>query len=1231
MHSKQLATWVVVLLLVAAPLLIQALTGNTPTVSAIYPSRFAPGTPVTIGGTGFSATRNVVTVTGTGTSTKNFVGPAVQNGTLFSFVFPSTLPAGSYTLTLHNGSQTSASFPFTVVSTITPPAPPSATSTNSSLSISPNPCVLDATGKCTTIIRWDTPATTTMLWVSKNGASPVLVACAGKNATTTIPWIVQGSVYEFSVYAVPNCSAKLSSPAGLEWLASVSVTGVPQGSLVYPGKNIGAVHLELFTQYQGRHGQGALGTDAEMQVGTAMARKALDDAKMLAGANYVRIAPAGFWPQDLALWQNNPTAYWALMDTMMHDMYARGLSAEVDLTWHYTRFSTLAGDTLSDFFGNPNSASYQLWARYVREFVTRYKNDPQASIYLYMIGNESNLSTDLDGRALHCAQSAGWLCENFGNYSTNQMLAFQTRAASLIRTLDSTRPITSGNSVARPSAYHLQRKPGWLAGGPDWTLDTKAQLVSHLTYITQGMDLLELHFYNFPSTDGSKRDNERFCPGPDCIEGANNADLLDVYQLVADAMGKKLHIGEYGDFDPYLKDFLPDFGPFVRNILDKTVALQIPYSAPWSFEFYLSRTSTYSQSGSFQNIEPGYTDSLLTYIRNTNASLGSVTVPPLISLPFVHAILTNPLDGATLTGTSTLLYAVASAPRVDATIQNVKFYVDDVLVSIQTKPPYQFRLPHSSLKVGAHKFNVTATDTAGHSVNSFDVSVTCDATTCAQSVNECFAPTYAQVQACLALAAGRPVDAPSFNILMTSDMILDLNQVIRLQNVRNVTLRGAGGALLDQPVRISETTARMESDASNDRYMIEVLGKSDHVTVSNLTLIDAPNSTAILKQKCRAGANPDPAKYTLWDPPFCYPALFVGGVSAQTDDIARDVTIDKVTIISNKASVFEVRRTTGLTVTNSVFDGATVHGIFFHGTYPHIQTVFKNNRFSHAGTAALNLHNVDDVLVEGNVFFDNHIIPQFLYCEGGGTPPQCVGGTKKFYPGGQLYAADVANAPVRNVRILNNELFMTPEYLGHQTTVGIEIDNGTRAPLSNVLIEGNYVHDMSRNGIAIHNATTTALNQRDVIVRNNQVFDTYLDFPTLNLPATAGIQLESNPAAFPNNMHPYVDLDSNQVRKGSGGPGMSGPFAGTPKTCFVNPSTRPCPPVEIRWQITGAPATTKPILKVNNANMKGYVAGTMEGTISIPWMTTRNYSFSLHLDASDPYPIAVINVVGVTP
>jgi hypothetical protein len=191
-----------------------------------------------------------------------------------------------------------------------------------------------------------------------------------------------------------------------------------------------------------------------------MARKALDDAKMLGGANYVRIAPAGFWPQDLALWQNNPTAYWALMDTMMHDMYARGLSAEVDLTWHYTRFSTLAGDTLSDFFGNPNSASYQLWARYVREFVTRYKNDPQASIYLYMIGNESNLSTDLDGRALHCAQSAGWLCENFGNYSTNQMLAFQTRAASLIRTLDSTRPITSGNSAARPSAYHLQRKPG---------------------------------------------------------------------------------------------------------------------------------------------------------------------------------------------------------------------------------------------------------------------------------------------------------------------------------------------------------------------------------------------------------------------------------------------------------------------------------------------------------------------------------------------------------------------------------------------------------------------------------------------------------------------------------------------------------------------------------------------------------------------------------------------------
>jgi hypothetical protein len=1163
-----------------------------------------------------------------GTSTAYFVGPAVQGGTLFSFVFPPTLPEGSYTLTVNNGTQVSAPFPFTVVSTITPPAPPSATSTNSSLTVSPNPCIVDATGKCTTIIRWETPAKTTTLWASKNGAAPVLVACAGKNATTTIPWIVKGSVYEFSVYAASSCNALPSSPAGLEWLASISVTGVPQGSLVYPKPNIGAMHLELFTQYQGRHGAGALGTDAEIQVGTAMARKALDDAKMLAGANYVRIAPAGFWPQDLALWQHNPTAYWALMDTMMHDIYARGLSVEVDLTWHYLRFATLGGDTLGDFFGNPNSASQQLWMRYVRELVTRYKNDPQSPIAIYMIGNESDLGVDLDARANKCATASGWLCQNAGNYSTNQLMAFQTRAASLIRTIDPTHPITSGNATARQSAYHLQRKPVWSVGGPDWTVDTKEQLMSRLAYITQGIDLLELHFYNPPNPNNPQRDNERFCPGSDCINGANNAGLLDVYKATADSIGKKVYVGEFGDIDPYLKDFLPNFGPFVRSVIDKIVALKIPYSAPWSLEFYASRTSTYSQSGSYQNIEPGYTDSLLDYIRNANESLGSVVVPPSITIPFVHAILTNPLDGATLTGTSTLLYAVASAPRVGASIKDVKFYIDDVLVSIQTAPPYQFMLPHSSLKDGAHKIHVTATDTAGHSASSLDASVTCDAAICPKTVDECFAPTYAQVQACLALAAARPANAPQFHILMTGDMVLDLNQVIRFQNLRNVTLRGAGGPLLDQSVRISETTARMESDAANDKYMIEVLGGSDHVTVSNLTLVDAPNSTAILKQKCRAGANPDPVKYTLWDPPFCYPALFVGGVSARVDDLAKDVTVDKVTIISHKASVFEVRRTTGLTVTNSVFDGATVHGIFFHATYPHIQTVFKNNRFSHAGTAALNLHNVDDVLVEDNVFFDNHIDPQFLYCEGGGTPPQCVGGTKKFYPGGQLYAADVVNAPVRNVRMLNNELFMTAEYLGHQTTVGIEIDNGARASLSNVLLEGNYVHDMPRNGIAIHNATTTLLNQRDVIVRNNRVFDSYLDFPTLNLPATAGIQLESNPAAFPNNMHPYVDVDSNQIRKGSG-PVMSGTFAGTPKTCVVNPATGLCPPVDIHWQITGAPANTKPILKVNNANMKGYAAGTLSGTATVPWIFARNYSFSLHLDANDPYPIAVINIVGV--
>src|SRR5438067_4611720 len=61
--------------------------------------------------------------------------------------------------------------------------------------------------------------------------------------------------------------------------------------------------------------------DGYHRVRIAMARKAIADARD-AGVRFFRVPVTGYWPlnagdrSDLALWQNDPSAFWAKLDSM---------------------------------------------------------------------------------------------------------------------------------------------------------------------------------------------------------------------------------------------------------------------------------------------------------------------------------------------------------------------------------------------------------------------------------------------------------------------------------------------------------------------------------------------------------------------------------------------------------------------------------------------------------------------------------------------------------------------------------------------------------------------------------------------------------------------------------------------------------------------------------------------------------------------------------------------------
>lgn len=459
--------------------------------------------------------------------------------------------------------------------------------------------------------------------------------------------------------------------------------------------SIGLNKVDLFQQYLGRAGGGFTGT-AYQEVSQAMARKAIIDASNI-GVTYFRISATGSLPAsygipgDLDLWIESPQEYWSLFDQMMAELQNNNVRIVPVFVWNWTQFPAMTRENMTDMIANSESKSYKLLLEYIDDFIEHYKNHPM--LYFYELTNELNLGADLD-LVNQCLQDEPnpEFCQPIGNFSTDQMIDFTTGLAEYIRNLDPDHLISSGFSLPRPAAEHIRAYPGWLTGGPDWTLDSIEEFQKNLTEIHSGLDIISIHFY----------DTQRFG-----IEGRTNADLIDIVKHTTDSLGKPLYIGEFTDIEPFLKD--DPNGLLTQNVLAKIVEFQIPYSSPWVWEFYqFASYLTYDNPNTFSNIEPGYTDLIIEKIKEANQSLGNTVPPPQspdTTAPLV--VLTWPLAGATM-DSSQLIHAVASDNN--GSISRVEFWVDQNLEFTVSNPPYQFFFDTTPLISGEHLIEAVAYD-----------------------------------------------------------------------------------------------------------------------------------------------------------------------------------------------------------------------------------------------------------------------------------------------------------------------------------------------------------------------------------------------------------------------------------------------------------------------------------------------------------------------------------------
>ena len=475
---------------------------------------------------------------------------------------------------------------------------------------------------------------------------------------------------------------------------------------------VGLNKFDLFRQYLGVS-SGADNSSAiyYQTLEQTMAKKAIIDAKNI-GVTYFRVSATGFAPAaynepgDLDLYISNPAAYFTLFDRMLSDLNNNGIKIVPVFLWNATQFPSITGETLLTMLTNPNSKSYLLLQRYIADFISHYKDNP--AIDFYELTNELNLLADLDVVS-DCNNNNPYpkTCFPLSNFTTDQMITFTSRLAGYIKSLDPNHLISSGFSIPRLAAEHLRQQPGFSPQGPDFTLDSVAEFQKNLIDIHQGLDIVSIHFYNMPVESLGIRDSERFG-----IKGATNADLLEIVKGTTDTAGKLLYIGEFGDFEPFIREDRRSL--FAQAVLAKIVELKIPFSSPWVWEYY--QFATYLESNNANTIfslEPGLTDVFIATIKNANKSLGN-SVPPIESPDVTppQVIITWPLENAPLRRNQ---FVNAVASDNNGSIARVEFRVDGVLKATSVDPPFHFILDPTQLSIASHKITATAFDPTGNS------------------------------------------------------------------------------------------------------------------------------------------------------------------------------------------------------------------------------------------------------------------------------------------------------------------------------------------------------------------------------------------------------------------------------------------------------------------------------------------------------------------------------------
>ncbi len=269
------------------------------------------------------------------------------------------------------------------------------------------------------------------------------------------------------------------------------------------------------------------------------------------GIPFARFCATGFWPRDMQLYQTDRAEYFRRLDGVVKSAEKHGIGLVPSLFWSYACVPDLVGEPMGQW-AKPQSKTHAWMREYVREVVTRYRDNP--TIWAWEFGNEYSLQANLPNAKEHRPNVHASLGTPETRSERDDLTFAMVRVAfaefgKAVREYDSKRLILTGDSFPRLSAWHQEHEN-------KWTYDTPGQYAEMLTLANPDpISAISLHAY--------EDDDQRF----------------DAAMEVSRKLNKPIFIGEFG-----AQCETAEQAAKCRRLLKAIVDHKIPLATLWVFD-----------------------------------------------------------------------------------------------------------------------------------------------------------------------------------------------------------------------------------------------------------------------------------------------------------------------------------------------------------------------------------------------------------------------------------------------------------------------------------------------------------------------------------------------------------------------------------------------------------------------------------------------------------------------